>query len=78
MTDPTPDRDILLQLIGSITLADHIGDVAEDVWYALKKIGIPPPADIGALNELGDWLGSQGITTLYGSSLGGGIEDQSA
>jgi hypothetical protein len=61
------DREILLSLIGSLTLCDHMGDVADDVDFALKAIGVP--FEWEDLSELGTKLGRMGVRTLYGSSL---------
>lgn len=33
-------RNLILQFIGSLTLADHMGDVADDIQYVLKKLGM--------------------------------------
>lgn len=64
-----PDyRTILLQLIGSLTLADHMGDVSNDVDTALKRCGYEVEWD--EWSDLGRWCAQQGITTLYGTSLG--------
>jgi hypothetical protein len=66
-------RDILLKLIGSLTLSDHMGDVSEDVARTLHMIGI----DI----EWVDWpdlrkaLAKMGVTTLYDTSLSDKDED---
>jgi hypothetical protein len=65
----TTDRETLLQLIASLTLCDHMGDVANDVDIVLKRLGISFEWD--ELSEVGDKLGEMGITTLYGTSIGG-------
>ena len=60
---------LLLQLIGSLTLCDHMGDVSDDVSEVLKRLGIK----VGDWNdwcELGHQLGNQGMTTLYGTEVG--------
>ena len=63
-------KELLLGLIGSITLADHLGDVAADVQHVLKMLGAPYDSlEWGALNELGPELGKLGVKTLYGTSL---------
>lgn len=62
------EREVLLKLIASLTLCDHMGDVSNDVSKALELIGMPWPEDV-EWEDLGDWLGRQGITTLYGTSL---------
>lgn len=64
------EREILLSLCASLTLADHMGDVSEDVIEALRRAGItvedrPWPQDVThALHKLG-------VKTLYGTELGG-------
>ena len=71
MADQT-DRNLLLQLIGSLTLCDHMGDVSNDVQYVLTKLGIN--------DEWEDWpqlaeaLHVRGVTTLYGTSLAEELE----
>lgn len=63
-----PDyRRILLSLIGSITLADHLGDVASYAEVALKQAGIK--LEWGDLDELSTALGRMGVMTLYGTEL---------
>jgi len=64
------DREILLSLCASASLADHLGDIAEDIFYALKLAGIEVPDEVGVLDELGPWLGKElGTRTLYGTSF---------
>lgn len=64
------DRDFCLSLIGSICLADHMGDAANDIWRALEKLGITPPDEVSDLTELSTWLGKEhGVKTLYGTAL---------
>lgn len=60
-------KDLLLTFIASLTLSDHMGDVADDVDYVLKQLGLEMEWD--GLDELGTKLGEMGITTLYGTSL---------
>jgi hypothetical protein len=74
MTAPQPDyKGILLSLCASAGLADHMGDMAEDIWKALKDVGIEPPDDVQSLSQLGTWLGMKyGTKTVWGSSL---VED---
>lgn len=62
-------REVLLSLIGSLTLADHMGDAANDIWAALRRIGLEPPDTVSDLTDLGQWLGRMGIRTLYGTEL---------
>jgi hypothetical protein len=64
------DKDILLRLIASLTLADHMGDAADDIQTALRMLG--PPYDQwewGDLDELGNHLAALGVTTIHGTSL---------
>jgi hypothetical protein len=61
------DRDILLKLIGSLTLADHMGDVAEDVQRALELAKIE--ISWSDWDDLALQLSELGITTLYETSL---------
>lgn len=67
MTEPNY-KDILLQLIASLTLSDHMGDVAGDIDGALKQAGVDIEWD--DLSDLGRKLGKMGVTTLYGTKLG--------
>lgn len=68
------DRDICLKLIASLTLADHMGDVHEDIDQALKLLGTPyDRLEFEKLSDLGTVLGRLGITTLWDTKLG---EDQ--
>ena len=60
-------RKLILQFIGSLTLADHMGDVSNDIEYVLIKLGVPVAWE--DLSSLGDALGKMGITTLHGTSL---------
>lgn len=65
---------VLLELIGSLTLCDHMGDVANDVTYVLEKLEMRDVLEQGS--EDNDWwpgiakgLHSHGIKTLYGTEL---------
>jgi hypothetical protein len=70
---PEPDcRMLLLQLIGSLTLCDHMGDVSNDVVMVLKKLGIEWESPEDGQDEWGTLahqLHEMGVTTLYGSQL---------
>ena len=59
---------LFYQLIASLTLCDHLGDVGNDVERALTLAG----QDIEWDNwgQLGKELGRRGIKTLWGTSLG--------
>lgn len=65
------DRTMLLQLCASMTLAEHSGDIADDVYKVLFWAGVVVEASDG------DWqsdvqkaLHRMGIGTVYGSSVG--------
>lgn len=60
-------KGLLLQFIASLTLCDHLGDVADDINCVLKRLDYNIKWD--DLSELGDELGKLGITTLYETSL---------
>jgi fibrillarin-like rRNA methylase len=66
MTDPDY-RLLLLQFIGSLTLADHMGDVSNDVSDVLERMGVEIEWD--EWEDLRSKLGAMGITTLHGTSL---------
>lgn len=70
---------LLLQLVGSLTLCDHMGDVADDVRTVLKRLGIETPH----ADDHFDWwpglrrdLHALGVTTLYGSALYDPADDE--
>ena len=71
MSEQTPAaidyRAILLQLIGSLTLCDHMGDVSNDVSTVLERIGLDIEWD--EWDELGKALHEMGVTTLVGTEL---------
>lgn len=71
-----PDyRTILLSLIGSLTLCDHMGDVSNDVQEALDQIGLKIEWD--EWHELGAALGKMGVTTLLGTPLSDADDEES-
>lgn len=64
-------KDLLLPLLASLTLSDNLGDVGDDVYHVMKKLGIK-------YEDSGDWqsevsfaLHLLGVKTLYGTTLGG-------
>lgn len=62
----TPDyRMILLNLAHGITLADHLGDVKEDMDSALKQAGIELPDSVDTDNDLREYLETLGAKGLY-------------
>lgn len=64
------ERQILINLCAGAGLADHMGDMAGDIWKALKLIGIDPPIEVGGLPELGEWLAMHyDAQTVWGTSL---------
>jgi hypothetical protein len=60
-------KTLLLQFIGSITLADHLGDVGNDINHLLKRMSL----DISWSDwpELALALHDMGISSLYGTPL---------
>jgi len=69
-----PDhRTLILKFAASFTLADHIGDVADDLHELLKMIGVKDKWRGQA--ELGAILANMGITTLYNTSIQGWARD---
>lgn len=66
-TDEPDCRALLLSLIGSLTLCDHMGDVAGDVNTVLERLGMDIEWD--EWGELGMRLGKMGVRTLYGTAL---------
>ena len=61
-------ESLILKFIGSLCLADHLGDVGEDVQEVLKQIGHEPEWD--DFSDLMKWLHKRGVTTLHGTTLG--------
>jgi hypothetical protein len=64
-----PDyKQLLLSLIRSLGLADHMGDVAEDVQKILQEIDDPlAKVEWEDLSDLGSKLSDRGIKTVWGS-----------
>lgn len=62
------DEKLFLQFLASLTLCDHMGDVANDIEQVLGIAGIDL-GEWGDLNELHDRLAERGITTLYDTTL---------
>lgn len=61
-------KAILLALIGSLTLADHMGDASTDIDEALDQIGMK--IEYEDLGDLGTILGrDHGVKTLHGTDL---------
>ena len=68
MSLPKPDyRKILLSLIASLSLDDHMGDVSGSVSEALKQAEIE--IEWEDWEELQRGLHAQGIETLWDTSL---------
>lgn len=65
------DRTLLLQLIASLTLCDHMGDVSNDVDHVLRRLGIAVEEDDDRGSGIARALHALGITTLVGTSIGG-------
>lgn len=70
-------RGLLLSLVASLTLCDHMGDVGDDIFTVLKKLGEPwSVTEWSGLDELREALAKHGIRTLYGTDLSSGDEDE--
>lgn len=67
----TTDRELLLSFIASLSLCDHMGDVANKIADVLKRMGETPPSDATHdwYSDLRDWLHERGARTLNGTSL---------
>ena len=68
------EHKLLMELIASLTLADHMGDVSNDVSYVLTKLGLNNVAaddwdGEAHFEETMKMLHGLGVTTLYGTSL---------
>ena len=74
MSDP---RQVLINLVAGLTLADHMGDAWADALEALKQIGIEAPELDDFDAEFGDWMArNHNATTVWGSSLLSEDDDQ--
>lgn len=65
-------KAILFQLVASLTLCDHMGDVVDAMVEAMRKAGNPIPdfeAESEWMGAVGKWLHEQDVTTLWGTSL---------
>lgn len=56
------DENLWHRLLWTISLADHLGDVAEALRTYAQKTGLPFPEDWHDLNEWRDWLEANGIS----------------
>lgn len=64
------ERQVLINLAAGAYLADHMGDIQEDIRWALKQIGLEVPEDCYDLRDIGKWLAyNHNATTVWGSSL---------
>jgi hypothetical protein len=61
------ENELLLKFIASLSLADHMGDVAGDIDIVLERIGIK--IEWEDWSDLRNELGRMGVTTLYGTTL---------
>lgn len=79
-------RQVLINLVAGMSLADGLGDVWDDAYEALKQIGIEVPPEPETLSRyyathddhsLGKWLAREhGASTVWGTSLAGDGGDQ--
>jgi hypothetical protein len=70
MPETVPTK-LVLQLVASMSMADGIGDAWNYVNDFLKKAKIELEADDFAEDPYYAHLATLGVTTLYGTSLGG-------
>lgn len=74
---PQNPREVLINLVAGLSLADHMGDALEDCEQALKLIGIEVPSILdsplenpGYWEHLAHFLAHQhGATTIWGTTL---------
>lgn len=63
-------RKLLLRLLHSLTLCDHMGDVSNDVLIVFKRLGMEIPESVHEADDWGigmrEWLEGLGVTGLYG------------
>ena len=62
-------KKLLLEFIASLCLCDHMGDVANDIEYILKKIGIEFEEENDFFHDLLIFLGKKEIVTIYGTKI---------
>tara|TARA_R110002074_G_scaffold262994_1_gene435098 strand:+ start:12229 stop:12465 length:237 start_codon:yes stop_codon:yes gene_type:complete len=70
------ERQVLINFIASLSLADHLGDAYDNAIQALKQIGIVVDDDFlmdhpeGGLDAIGEWLARHhDAQTVWGTSL---------
>ena len=67
-------KKILFQLCAGLTLADHLGDVGDDVVKALELANEDPAKFLETCDDdwqraIGAWAAVQEVTTLYGTKF---------
>jgi len=65
-------KELLLSLIASMTLADHMGDVCDDVQTVMDKMGIECSVDLSGEGDAQDFkrlLHNMGAKTVYGTEI---------
>ena len=69
--DKLSDRDIILRFMASMSLADHIGDIAEDAFEVFKLLGIKLPDTVDHIDKFGAFLHREGLCskTIVGSDI---------
>ena len=67
--EPVNTRQLLLQTLASLTYADSPGDVLEAACEALRRLGYEDAPRLEDMGEVRRLLASEGVTTLYGSTL---------
>ena len=61
-------KEYVLQIIASLCLCDHMGDVGGDIDKMLKDIDFDA-GEWESASDLLDVLARHGVTTLYGTTL---------
>jgi hypothetical protein len=65
-----PDyKALLLSLLASMTMCDHMGDVCGDVQSVMDKMGVKCDVDLSDSREFRRVLHGLGAKTLYGSEI---------
>lgn len=63
-------KKYILQIVASLCLCDHIGDVMGDIGKILEDIEFDDDDEWYELHELLDILAKRDVTTLFGTELG--------
>ena len=82
MTEKEHDpRQVVINLVASLSLADHMGDAYEDAALALEQVGVELPDDLDSYGKepweaLGKYLGQHhAAETVWGTSMGPELDE---